>query len=137
MKIIINDIEFPKEELLKLIRESKIQAIKMVLEATNIGLKDAKDIIDDLANDPNCYDSKHIIKEKRTAIDNGKFQVSIENGTSTNSARTKGRNAGAHVLKANPSKRALIIGILFLAILLFLIWAELSVGIFGSPFAGS
>jgi hypothetical protein len=37
-------------------------------------------------------------------------------------------------VKAKKSRTLLVVGILFL---LFLVWAELAVGIFGSPFAGN
>lgn len=41
------------------------------------------------------------------------------------------------IMRKIKKKQTRIILILFLAILLFLIWAELSVGIFGTPWAGN
>lgn len=41
------------------------------------------------------------------------------------------------VLRKVKERRHRIVGVVILLILLFLIWAELAVGIFGTPFAGS
>lgn len=41
------------------------------------------------------------------------------------------------VLRTIPKRKHRVIAIFCLLIFLFLIWAELAVGIFGSPFAGS
>ena len=59
MSLIINNVVLNKEEILALIHNnSKIQAIKYVRDSTKLGLKESKDIVDNLADDPNFYDGK-------------------------------------------------------------------------------
>jgi hypothetical protein len=55
--MIINNIEINKYELLHLINSGKIiNAIKLVKTKTRLGLKECKDIVDNLIDDPNFYD---------------------------------------------------------------------------------
>ncbi len=63
MNIKINSISFSKEELLSSIKKSKLETIKHIKSITNIGLKDAKEIVDSLDDDPNCYDNIDVKKE--------------------------------------------------------------------------
>ena len=60
MKLKINNNEILKYELLSILRESKLLAIKFIVEKTNISLKDAKDYIDNLSINESYYDNKEI-----------------------------------------------------------------------------
>lgn len=60
MKISINNTLIDKAEILSLINnQKKISAIKRVREQLGVGLKEAKDIVDRLDEDPNYYDGKN------------------------------------------------------------------------------
>jgi hypothetical protein len=64
MKIIINSIELNKYELLHLINSGKkLSAIKLVKTKTNMGLKECKDVIDNLSDNPNFYDDNDYVLE--------------------------------------------------------------------------
>ena len=59
----INDCELSKTQLLHLINsKQKLKAIKLIKDKTNIGLKDCKDIVDQLESNPNYYDRQSISK---------------------------------------------------------------------------
>jgi len=48
-KIIINDVEFDTAEIVELLtQDKKIEAIKLIFDRTNIALKEAKDLIDNI-----------------------------------------------------------------------------------------
>ncbi|WP_299685678.1 ribosomal protein L7/L12 [uncultured Dokdonia sp.] len=60
MKISINNTLLNKTEILSLINnQKKLSAIKLVREQLQVGLKEAKDIVDYLDEDPNYYDGKN------------------------------------------------------------------------------
>ena len=60
MYISINNIQIDKTKILSLIQsQKKIAAIKYVREQLQIGLKESKDIIDNLDEDPTYYDGKN------------------------------------------------------------------------------
>ncbi|WP_299765631.1 ribosomal protein L7/L12 [uncultured Dokdonia sp.] len=60
MSISINNIRINKTEILSLINsQKKLSAIKRVREQLHVGLKEAKDIVDHLDEDPNYYDGKN------------------------------------------------------------------------------
>ncbi|GGG32723.1 hypothetical protein GCM10011344_37090 [Dokdonia pacifica] len=60
MKISINNTLIDKTEILSLINnQKKISAIKLMKEQLQIGLKEAKDIVDHLDEDPHYYDGKN------------------------------------------------------------------------------
>ncbi|AXO81566.1 hypothetical protein DZC78_14615 [Olleya aquimaris] len=57
--IIINNTLINKTKLLLLIAKGKkLQAIKSVRDQLNIGLKESKDIVDRLTNNPDYFDGK-------------------------------------------------------------------------------
>ncbi|MDX8553080.1 hypothetical protein MK851_05495 [Tenacibaculum sp. 1B UA] len=56
MHITINNTQFNKEDLIELISKSKLKAIKHITSKTNIGLKDAHSIVENLNDNPNYYD---------------------------------------------------------------------------------
>lgn len=62
--IVINNIEVDKKQLLQLINKNrKIQAIKLIKDQTGLGLKECKDIVDNLSDDSTFYDSKTYISK--------------------------------------------------------------------------
>lgn len=72
MIININNIEVNKRELLHLINNgTKLNAIKLVRDKTKMGLKECKDVIDNLSDDSNIYDGKIYVPETN-------FKVPIE-----------------------------------------------------------
>ncbi|PKG51796.1 ribosomal protein L7/L12 [Olleya sp. 1-3] len=58
MNIVINNITLDKEIILELISESQLAAIKYVRAKTDLGLKESKDIVDNLKANPEYYDGK-------------------------------------------------------------------------------
>ncbi len=60
MNITINEQRFDKGDLLTLINENQLQAIAFLRSNANIGLKDAKQIVDNLAADPDYYNGQTI-----------------------------------------------------------------------------
>lgn len=110
MHIKINESSFSKEELLTIIKTSKLEAIKYIKENTGIGLKDAKDIVDSLDENPNCFDNKTIRKGTTSSFNKEKedFSISEEKG-----------NKGNHFIKSNHSlKKYFIFGIILIVILI-------------------
>ena len=134
MNIIINDKAVSKIELLALIKKSKLKAIKSLRKFANIGLKDAAFIVENLENDPDYFDNNPLKVTPRGYDDDSTGNEKTI--PSSDRSNFKKPRAGTHFLKPNRSNKTSFILILFIAIILFLIWAELSVGIFGTPFAG-
>jgi hypothetical protein len=119
MNIIINGKEVPKAELLLLIKKSKLRAVKRLKIFTHIGLKDAKDIIDNLVKNPNYYDGR-VIEE---TIDGFKGDESsttdLKNAQNEGNSTQKKPIAGSHFLKPNrSSNKLLIFGLIGFALLL-------------------
>jgi hypothetical protein len=60
MYISINNTQIDKTEILSLIQsQRKIAAIKRIREQLQIGLRESKDIVDNLDQDPTYYDGKN------------------------------------------------------------------------------
>ncbi len=60
MYISINNIQVDKTKILSLIQnQKKIAAIKLIREQLQIGLRESKDIVDNLDQDPTYYDGKN------------------------------------------------------------------------------
>lgn len=92
----INDNELNKKTILTFIKENKIiSAIKYVRDFANIGLKDAKDIVDNLAKDENFYDNKKIILNKRKSI--------------INKIKKSKKRKGNHVIKKSNNQYKIIV----------------------------
>lgn len=106
----INNIEINKNEILHLLNNGKkIQAIKIIKDKTSIGLKDCKDIVDNLEMNPNYYDGQSIDRTSVASLK--KKQIK--------SRRTK----GSHVISDDSShtKNYIIITLVILiAILVYL-----------------
>lgn len=100
MYIIINDKQFPKKELIRLIKESRLQAIIHIRTTVQIGLKDAKEIIENLDKDSNYYDHVSVKKATIDVIANETVSIDLKNNKSQISNTTKKENkAGSHILK--------------------------------------
>ena len=119
MNIKINDDECPKEQLLGLIERNKIQAIIFIRNIVNIGLKDAKEIVDNLDHNPNYYDNITIKKITKDFIENEQMIVDVKNDDNKGPSINEERKKGSHFIKRNNSSRGLIIfGLFFLIVLL-------------------
>lgn len=100
MKIKINNQEFYKSELLKLVNKSKLEAIHYIRSTSNISLKEAKEIIENLEKNPDYFDNKHSESQSKN----------IE------------RKVGSHIIKKdNKNKIWFFITLLILASLLYLL----------------
>ncbi len=60
MNITIYEQRFDKRDLLTLVNGNQLQTIAFLRNNTNIGLKDAKQIVDNLAADPDYYNGQTI-----------------------------------------------------------------------------
>ena len=80
MMIKINDKEFSKVALLKLIGENKIQAIMHLRSILKIGLKEAKEIIDNLEENPDYYSGDIEVKEHKEFIEEERIIVEVKAG---------------------------------------------------------
>lgn len=78
MKIKIDNKEFLKNDLLKLIKQNKIQAIIHVRGIINMGLKEAKEIIDNLEENPDYYDDTIITRENKNFTERESIIVGIK-----------------------------------------------------------
>lgn len=103
----INDVEINKQEILHFVNSGKlIQAIKNIIDKTGIGLKDCKEIVDNLVLNPNYYDGQ-TIQKTTVASFNNKFH------------KTK-RRKGSHVIidKSSRKKNNIIVTLVILIIIL-------------------
>jgi len=125
----INDKEFPKEELLKLLKKSKTQAIVFIRKIVNIELKEAKVIIDNLEKDPNYYDSVNKKKRAKKIVEILEMIAEVKNvenkGISTNRDRmesspiNRDKKKGSHFIKSsNPFIKGKIFWIFSLILIL-------------------
>lgn len=80
MMIKINDKEFSKVALLKLIGENKIQAIMHLRSILKIGLKEAKEIIDNLEENPDYYSGDIEVTEQKEFIEEERIIVEVKAG---------------------------------------------------------
>ncbi|WP_299121574.1 hypothetical protein [uncultured Winogradskyella sp.] len=108
MIIRINNIELNKYELLHLINSGKsLSAIKLVKDKTNMGLKECKDVIDNLIENPNFYDGKDYIPETKIL-------------KAYNKPIKQRSKRGSHIIKSNNSnyKNYVIIFLLLCIVIL-------------------
>lgn len=118
MNIIINDKAVPKTELLQLIKKSKIRAIKRLKKYAQIGLKDAKDVVDNLAMNPNHYDN--LAFEKSTVGEKGLGSIieDLKNSQKEGDSNHRRPIAGSHFLKPKRSNKLLFFGLIGFALLI-------------------
>lgn len=103
----INDCELSKIQLLHLINnQQKPKAVKLIKDKTDIGLKDCKDIVDQLESNPNYYDRQSISK-------------TIVNYSKTNQKK------GSHLIKENSSnkKNLLVLLLILLAFIMLYMYS--------------
>ena len=98
----INNIEINKYELLHLInRGKKLHAIKLIKTKTRLGLKECKDIVDNLSENPTFYDGQDYRPETGY--------------TETFEKPTRSRNnRGSHIIENKSNSKNYIILILLL-----------------------
>lgn len=118
MNIIINDKSVPKTELLKLIKKSKMGAVRSVKKFSHIGLRDAKAIIDNLIKNPNHYDNLVINKPTTGFKGVGNIIADLKNAENEQDLANRKPIAGNHFLKPNRSNKLLVFGFIGFAILL-------------------
>lgn len=118
MEITINNKKFTKDELLRLIEKSKIGAIKHINDSSNIGLRSAKKIVDNLTRNPNYYDNAVLKNKKKSFV--------AEKTTTPNSKNIieKGleeEKVGSHIIRYdNQNKKWIyILGLIFIVALLY------------------
>ncbi len=105
MIIKINNIDINKHELLHLIYSGKkLNAIKLVKTKTRLGLKECKDIVDNLSDNPNIYYGKDY-KSETDYIESFK------------SPKRAIKNKGSHIIPTKSNTKNYIILILVLAII--------------------
>ena len=115
MEIKINDKEFSKEELIALIKKNKLQAIIHVRNIVNIGLKDAKEIVENLDSDPNYYDNVVVEKEHRFPVLGEKVGIGLRNeNEEATQPVTRERKVGSHIIKTDNSTNSIWIFALFI-----------------------
>ncbi|WP_346883590.1 hypothetical protein [uncultured Algibacter sp.] len=112
MDITINNVKINKSKVINLMNDSKLRAIKFVREEAKIGLKEAKDIIDNLSEKSDFYDLQPFDVNK-ISPDNIKQDVSL----SSNNSNQKNKK-GAHFIKTKNSKLSIIFVLILLACLL-------------------
>lgn len=106
MIIRINNIELNKYELLHLINSGKkLNGIKLVKDKTKMGLKECKDVIDNLTDNPNFYDGNDYMPETD-------FVNIIEK------SEIKRTTGGSHILEHKSNTKNYIIIILLLALII-------------------
>lgn len=104
----IDDVFLSKKELLNLIEESKLKAIKYLKSTVGIGLKEAKEIVDSLAVNPDYYKGGII---KTISSDRQKVEKS--------SLIKKKKQTGSHFIKEdNKNKKYFIFGVGFIIVIL-------------------
>lgn len=118
MNIIINDKAVPKTELLQLIKKSKIRAIRRLRKYAQIGLKDAKDVVDNLAKNPNHYDNLAFETPKVDEKGLGSSIDDLKNSQKEEASSQRKPIAGSHFLKPNRSNKLLFLGLIGFALLL-------------------
>lgn len=114
MKIIINNIELNKYELLHFINNGKkLNAIKLVKTKTNLGLKECKDVINNLTDDPNFYDNNAYVSKTG-------FIDAYEKSKKTTSRKV------SHIIKSNPTnyKNYVILFLLFFVVVLIYMYVS-------------
>lgn len=100
----INNKKIDTEPILHLIEKGKtIAAIKYVRSNTNIGLKESKNIVDNLSINKSFYDNERLFFTEHNS----------------NIKKRNKRRKGNHIIKKSKSKTYFFIVILLIIILLF------------------
>lgn len=118
MSIIINDTTLPKDELLRLIKKSKMGAVRRIKKLTHIGLKDARAIVHNLNKNPNYYDDL-VINKATTGFKGTESSIAEPQNAQNEGDFTKKRPiSGSHFLKVNRSNTPMAIALVGFALLL-------------------
>lgn len=122
MSIRINHHEFNKEGLLNIIKTNKLQAIIHIRSITNIGLKDAKDIVEHLNANPNYYDNAALTLNTKPFEEGENFELDISTKQQSKQTGDTHKKQAPHIIKSKPqSKIYIAIIILVSCLVLFLI----------------
>lgn len=97
MYITINDEKFPKDDLINLIAQNKLQAIIHIRNIVNIGLHDAKEIVEHLEENPNYYDNSMIKIAEREFVEQETVTLDLKDTTIKNVNQEK--KDSPHVIK--------------------------------------
>ena len=117
MNIEINGKVFVKENLVALIKKSKLKTIAHLRSTTNISLKDAKDIVDNLEADPNYYDS---------TMEGEAITIGLKGAAGSDSNRNEDRKAGPRIIKNEQANRKWLVmcAFILLGIILYFMMAN-------------
>ncbi|APG65325.1 hypothetical protein LPB136_08155 [Tenacibaculum todarodis] len=124
MKIQINNKQFDKSELIKLIAKNKLQVIIHIRNVANIGLKDAKEIVENLYKNPNYYDNSVIKIAEKDFSEKESIILDRKNNTTERILNTH-KKFGSHIVKNQSIAKkwmyaigfALIITLLYLLVI--------------------
>ena len=124
MKIQINDKKFHTDDLIELIARNKLQAIIHIRSVTNIGLKDAKEIVENLEENPNYYNNSVLRITEREF--NVKESITLDYKQTTDIKLNRDKKVGSHIIKnENPNKIWIYaIGLLVIIALIYFLVLE-------------
>ena len=125
MDIKINDKKFLKDDLITLIAKSKLQTIIHIRNIVNIGLKDAKEIVENLEENPNYYDNSVIKIAEKEFIEGETITLDLKNTTDKN-LNNREKKVGSHIIKnENTNKKWIyVLGLIFIITLLYFLMIE-------------
>jgi len=115
----INGSNLDKGKLLELIKSGrKPEAVKFIKATTRLGTKQSRDIVENLAHNPNFYEDDVINFQQKT-------EARIKTGANPVRA-SRPSNTGAHVIHEGKSPLRRIIIIAVAAIVTILLWLIIS-----------
>ncbi|TXD84850.1 hypothetical protein ESY86_03910 [Subsaximicrobium wynnwilliamsii] len=120
--LLINGSSLEKQKLLQLIKQGrKPEAIKYIKATARVGLKSCKDIVENLAQNPDYYDSYEEDIALATGINEQK-----DLGHGQNQKTRESKRKGAHVIASNQdqSKALMMVVVAFtIAVVLYFIYS--------------
>jgi len=125
MDIKINNKKFPKSDLIKLIARNKLQTIIHIRSVVNIGLKDAKKIVENLEENPNYYDNTVIKIAEKEFVEGETISLDVKN-IGDEKLNIRERKIGSHIIKNKDKNRKWIYlsGLIFIIILLYFLMID-------------
>jgi hypothetical protein len=125
MDIKINNKKFPKSDLIKLIARNKLQTIIHIRSIVNIGLKDAKKIVENLEENPNYYDNTVIKIAEKEFVEGETISHDVKN-IGDEKLNIRERKIGSHIIKNKDKNRKWIYlsGLIFIIILLYFLMID-------------
>jgi hypothetical protein len=125
MDIKINNKKFPKSDLIKLIARNKLQTIIHIRSIVNIGLKDAKKIVENLEENPNYYDNTVIKIAEKEFVEGETISHDVKN-IGDEKLNIRERKIGSHIIKNKDKNRKWIYlsGLIFIIIILYFLMID-------------